>query len=120
MICCVLLGYGPSRLSSGDGENEGSRTNAHPSADTRSYLPPVPIGGVMRGTVIAKVVATKSSKFSVGEYVIANSGWAEMAIVKEKELQKLEVPANGKVTDGLGVLGRCCGLTRRSCCSKRG
>ncbi|MCJ1247288.1 hypothetical protein MMC30_004502 [Trapelia coarctata] len=73
--------------------------------DRRSYLPPVPIGGVMRGTVIGKVVATKSSKFSVGEYVNANSGWTEVAIVKDKELQKLEVPANGKVTDGLGVLG---------------
>jgi len=93
----------------GLGEGERNLSNAQSSTDARSYLPPVPIDGVMRGTVIGKVVATKSSDFSVGEYVSANSGWAEVAIVKEKELQKLEVPANGKVTDGLGVLGTCRG-----------
>lgn len=59
----------------------------------------------MRGAVIGKVIATKSSQFSIGEYVNATSGWAELAIMKEKDLQKIEVPANGKVTDGLGVLG---------------
>lgn len=68
----------------------------------------------MRGAVIGKVVVTKSSKLSVGEHVNSNSGWAEVAIVKEKELQKLEVPANGKVTDGLGVLGKNFGLLDRS------
>jgi NADPH-dependent curcumin reductase CurA len=91
----------------GLGEGERNLNNGQPSTDARSYIPPVPIDGVMRGAVIGKVVATKSSTFSVGEYVNANSGWAEVAIVKEKELQKLEVPANGKVTDGLGVLGMC-------------
>jgi NADPH-dependent curcumin reductase CurA len=73
--------------------------------DTRSYVPPVPIDGVMRGAVIARVIASKSSKFPVGTLVYTVSGWTEQAIVKEKELEKLEVPPNGKVTDALSVLG---------------
>lgn len=59
----------------------------------------------MRGAVIGKVVASKSSNFAVGNYVTASSGWTELAVVKEKDLTLLEVPANGQVTDALGVLG---------------
>ncbi|KAG4437376.1 hypothetical protein IFR05_007140 [Cadophora sp. M221] len=73
--------------------------------DTRSYIPPVQIGEVMRGAVIGKVLASKSSKFTAGNYVTASPGWSEVAIVAEKEASLLEVPDNGKVTDALGVLG---------------
>merc|ERR1712144_12462 len=73
--------------------------------DTRSYVPPVQIGEVMRGAVIGKVLASKSSKFSTGNYVTAQPGWSEVAIVADKEASLLEVPENGKVTDALGVLG---------------
>merc|ERR1711939_1107342 len=73
--------------------------------DTRSYVPPVQIGEVMRGAVIGKVLASKSSKFSTGNYVTAQPGWSEVAIVAEKDASLLEVPENGKVTDALGVLG---------------
>ncbi|KAL2063963.1 hypothetical protein VTL71DRAFT_4457 [Oculimacula yallundae] len=73
--------------------------------DTRSYIPPVQIGEVMRGAVIGKVLASKSSKFRVGNYVNASPGWSELAIVAEKDASVLEVPENGKVTDALGVLG---------------
>ena len=59
----------------------------------------------MRGAAIGKVVASKSKAFPVGTHVYCESGWTEMAAVKEKELQKLEIPENGKVTDALGVLG---------------
>ncbi|KAL5323097.1 hypothetical protein ACEPPN_007625 [Leptodophora sp. 'Broadleaf-Isolate-01'] len=73
--------------------------------DTRSYIPPVQIGEVMRGAVIGKVLASKSAKFTAGNYVTASPGWSEVAIVAEKEASLLEVPENGKVTDALGVLG---------------
>ncbi len=59
----------------------------------------------MRGAAIGKIVASKSGKFPVGTCVYCESGWTEMAVVKEKDLQKLEIPENGKVTDALGVLG---------------
>jgi NADPH-dependent curcumin reductase CurA len=60
----------------------------------------------MRGSVIGVVTASKSKAFSVGSYAIGNAGWAEYAIMKEKDIEKVEIPRNGKVTDALGVLGK--------------
>ncbi|KAL9132829.1 MAG: hypothetical protein Q9175_005992 [Cornicularia normoerica] len=75
--------------------------------DARSYVPPVPIDGVMRGAVIARVVASKSSKYEIGCYLSAGCGWREQAIVEDKDgdVQKLHVPKGGRLTDALGVLG---------------
>lgn len=73
--------------------------------DTRSYLPPVGIGEKMRGATIARVLASKSSSAKDGDLVTASIGWTEVAITSEKEIQKLEVPKGGQVTDLLGVLG---------------
>lgn len=73
--------------------------------DTRSYIPPVKIGAVMRGEGVGKILASKSSKFSVGETVVAMSGWTEVAILKDNAVQKINLPANGKPSDALGVLG---------------
>ena len=59
----------------------------------------------MRGATIGEVVATKSSKVSVGNFVTGTTGWTELAIMAEKDVEKVDVRANGKVTDVLGVLG---------------
>jgi NADPH-dependent curcumin reductase CurA len=74
--------------------------------DARSYVPPVQIDEIMRGAAIGVITASKSSKFPVGSYAIANIGWTELAVAKDKHLEKIEVPSNGKVTDALGVLGK--------------
>jgi NADPH-dependent curcumin reductase CurA len=76
------------------------------SADTRSYVPPVKIGEVMRGSAIGIITASKSRSYPVGSYALGSVGWTEFAIAKEKDLEKIEIPANGKVTDALGVLGK--------------
>jgi NADPH-dependent curcumin reductase CurA len=74
--------------------------------DTRSYIPPVQIGEVMRGVVIGEVVESKAAKFPVGTYATTMAvGWSELGIVKEKNLERLDVPKGGKLTDALGVLG---------------
>jgi NADPH-dependent curcumin reductase CurA len=65
----------------------------------------VQIDEIMRGSAIGVVKASKSAKFPVGSYAIANIGWTELAIANEKTLENIEVPKNGKVTDALGVLG---------------
>jgi NADPH-dependent curcumin reductase CurA len=76
------------------------------ASDTRSYIPPVQIGEVMRGVVIGEVVESKETKFPVGTYATTMGvGWSELGIVKEKNLERLEVPKGGKLTDALGVLG---------------
>jgi NADPH-dependent curcumin reductase CurA len=75
--------------------------------DIRSYVPPVPVDGIMRGVVIAKVIASKSAKYPVDSYVYASPGWTEMAIANDSDngLETITVPSGGRVTDALGVLG---------------
>lgn len=73
--------------------------------DKRSYVPPVQIGEKMRGVGIGIVKASKSSKFPVGTLVSGLCGWAEYAIMAEKQLQALELPQGAVPTDALGVLG---------------
>lgn len=61
----------------------------------------------MRGGVVGKVIASKSSSFPVGSHVTASIGWTELAIVDDKDpgLNLAQIPENGRVTDALGVLG---------------
>ena len=75
--------------------------------DTRSYIPPVPLDGIMRGAVIARVTASKSPRFPVGSHIYASAGWREEAIISDadKDVQVLDVPQGGRLTDALGVLG---------------
>lgn len=73
--------------------------------DTRSYIPPVKIGEVMRGAAIGTIKASKSSKFPVGSIATGTTGWRELAVVKDKHLEKVHLPKNGQLTDALGVLG---------------
>ncbi|KGO64779.1 Alcohol dehydrogenase, C-terminal [Penicillium italicum] len=74
----------------------------------RSYIAPVEKGAVMRGQSIAQVLAVGSdltSKYSKGDWVVAGSGWQEYAVVGAKEAQKVAVPAGGRPTDAMSVLG---------------
>ncbi|KAI4232822.1 MAG: hypothetical protein LQ352_008299, partial [Teloschistes flavicans] len=73
--------------------------------DTRSYIPPVQIGELMRGVAIGIIKASRSSSFPVGSHAVGRVGWTEYAIANEKDLEKTDVPSNGRVTDALGVLG---------------
>lgn len=61
----------------------------------------------MRGAAVSKVIGSKSAKYPVGSYVYAVTGWTEQAVVheKNKEISKVEVPREGRLTDALGVLG---------------
>ncbi|KAL8958438.1 MAG: hypothetical protein Q9193_004508, partial [Seirophora villosa] len=73
--------------------------------DTRSYIPPVQIGDVMRGAAVGVVKASKSDAFPVGSYATGTVGWTELAVMPSKQLEKVDIPRNGKITDALGVLG---------------
>ena len=59
----------------------------------------------MRGAAIGVIKASQSNNFPVGSYATGTAGWTELAVMKSKELQKVDVPKNGKITDTLGVLG---------------
>lgn len=72
---------------------------------TRSYIPPVKIGAVMRGSGIGLIVASKSSKFPVGTYASGMCGWSEYAVLQEKDVEALDLPSGAVPTDALGCLG---------------
>jgi NADPH-dependent curcumin reductase CurA len=73
--------------------------------DTRSYVPPVQIGEIMRGYAVGVCKASKSKKFPAGSVASGITGWTELAVVNEKTLQKVVLPKNGWLTDTLSVLG---------------
>lgn len=73
--------------------------------DVRSYVPPVQIGELMRGTAISRVLASKSPKAKTGDFVNASIGWQQVGIIADSAFEVVEVPEGSKVTDALGVLG---------------
>jgi len=74
--------------------------------DTRSYVPPVGVGEVMRGLVVGTVKASKDPSFPVGSYATGTVGWRELKVCKaKKELQKVHLPREAQLTDLLSVLG---------------
>ncbi|KAK5050102.1 hypothetical protein LTR84_004222 [Exophiala bonariae] len=73
--------------------------------DTRSYLPPVQIGEIMRGSALGTVKASKDSNWPVGTHASGLVGWTELAVVKGKNLEKIKLPKGGRLTDSMAVLG---------------
>jgi NADPH-dependent curcumin reductase CurA len=72
-------------------------------SQARSYAPPVEIGQVMVGGVVARVVESKNAGYAAGEIVVAYLGWQEYAVSDGKGLRKVD-PAI-PVTAALGILG---------------
>ncbi|KAH9204001.1 hypothetical protein DL95DRAFT_471875 [Leptodontidium sp. 2 PMI_412] len=74
-------------------------------SDVSSYMPPVPVGGIMPGIILGEVIASKSDEVKVGQLVTCFTSWSEQVIVAAKEVQPVVIPPNGRTTDALGVLG---------------
>ncbi|TFB06706.1 Putative NADP-dependent oxidoreductase YfmJ [Trichoderma ghanense] len=74
--------------------------------DTRSYLPPVQIGEVMRGASICRVLASKSKQAAAGDYVCGFTGWTQYAILREGSFEpSSNYPGLRDPKDMLSVLG---------------
>lgn len=65
------------------------------TADTKSYIPPVELGEVMRSSGLAEVVESRNERFEVGARVVGMIGWTEYAVSNGSGLQLLPpgVPA---------------------------
>jgi hypothetical protein len=75
----------------------------------KSYIPPVGIGEVMRAGGVGKVIASKSDKFAVGDFVSATFGVQEYLTLGADEFKrngifKIDLRA-GSLTQWLNVLG---------------
>ncbi|WRT70878.1 uncharacterized protein IL334_007877 [Kwoniella shivajii] len=73
--------------------------------DTRSYLPPVQIGAVMRATSLGKVILSKDPNFKQGDLVFDTFGWQEYWTGPGKAIQKRVTPEGGREIDHMGLYG---------------
>lgn len=89
-------------------------------AESRSYIPPVPLNSVMRGATLSRVLASRSTRAKPGDLVQSYQGWQELAIIPDKAdkvtgiryfddpfvlPEDAEQRAKIRPTDLLGVLG---------------
>ena len=72
--------------------------------EAKSYAPPVGIGEVMEGEVVAEVVQSRDAAYRQGDLVQGRIGWRTHAVVNAKEVTRLETGGNPPTT-ALGVLG---------------
>ena len=72
--------------------------------DTPSYLPPFALNQPMLGGAVGVVLASGSDTVSVGDMVLHNSGWRDVAVVPAAEARVVD-PAKAPSQSYLGVLG---------------
>ncbi|HEY8533095.1 MAG TPA: NADP-dependent oxidoreductase [Micromonospora sp.] len=67
--------------------------------------PVVPIGGVIPGRAIGRVVESRSPSVEEGTWVLAETGWREYAVLPGSEVQPVQVPPGVPRSAALGALG---------------
>jgi len=74
--------------------------------DVEGYLPPVPLGGVMRGLTLGVVEATASERFAVGDVVTtAAGGWADRPVITDRDASRVHRAPGLPLTANMSVLG---------------
>lgn len=71
----------------------------------KSYVPPVAIGDVMTGGVVAQVAKSRHPDFEEGDIVEGRLGWQEYAVSDGSEGVRKVDPDLAPITTALGVLG---------------
>lgn len=72
--------------------------------DAKSYAPPVPLGGVMEGGTVSRVITSNHPKFKPGDIVEGRLGWQDYAVIDGKGTRIVD-PALAPISTALGVLG---------------
>lgn len=72
--------------------------------DAKSYVPPFEVGQVMQGGAVGEVVASHSDELSVGDVVVHNFGWRNLAVGPAKAFQIVAAGA-APLSHYLGILG---------------
>lgn len=73
----------------------------------RSYAPPVELGAVMTGEVVAEIVESRAAGLKQGDIVLAHAGWQEFAALPAKAVERIDRAQLGDLPLSylLGVLG---------------
>lgn len=70
----------------------------------KSYAAPVGIGQVIVGRGVGRVIASRTSRFGVGDYVTGDFGWQEYATAAADAVRGVD-PGAAPISAYLGVLG---------------
>ena len=74
--------------------------------EAEGYLPPVPLGGVMRGLTLGVVEASRSDRFAVGDIVSTSAGgWSDYAVLPAREASRVHRAPGLPLTANMSVLG---------------
>ncbi len=72
--------------------------------DAKSYVPPFETGQPLSGSVVAKVIESKSGNFKNGDIITGHLPWRKQIIAAEKDIQKIDTNI-APATYYLGILG---------------
>jgi NADPH-dependent curcumin reductase CurA len=72
--------------------------------DVRSYVPPVPLGGVMVGQTVGEVIESRDARIGVGDRVLTALGWQRYGVAKAADVTKIDV-RRAPASYYLGILG---------------
>ena len=73
-------------------------------SDRRSYVAPFEVGRALSGAAVGRVIASGSHRFSVGDWVIHELGWREIALVPDRGATAIDIEGVSP-SAYLGVLG---------------
>ncbi len=73
--------------------------------DGPNYMPPVPIGDVMRAFAVGEIIASSHPEYSVGEMVSGLFGWQRFAISDGSNVMRRVMETDLSPSLALGVLG---------------
>ena len=70
----------------------------------RTYIDPIPVGGVMESGAVGEVVESRHAGYRQGDIVTGHWGWQEYAAVDGSRVQKVD-PNDAPVSTAIGILG---------------
>ncbi len=73
--------------------------------DAPNYLPPVPVGDVMRAFAVGEIVASKHPEYAVGEIASGLFGWQRFAVSDGGDVMRRVTEPDLSPSLALGVLG---------------
>jgi NADPH2:quinone reductase len=84
-------------------------TNRVWMSEVRGYMPPVPLGSVMRGLGVGEVIESRREDLPVGAQVMGWTGWQELCVADDATLESpftpLPSPLPAPLPAFLGALG---------------
>lgn len=73
--------------------------------DVKSYVPPFELGKALEGGAVGEVVASANPALAVGDLVLHNLGWRDVALVPDNGARRVEAIEGVSLSAYLGILG---------------